>query len=139
MIESLSNFDYFQLWFLNGLSSFLNGPDFYGQARSDFKKAKRVSFRLISCELFSQIPFIYCTQFSTTPHGVCYDIVAQCDEHLSTIAGVLPVDEADSDDEDEEAPPVGSGNPAEGVTISEEPDGSDWETDEESCPDVEMA
>ncbi|OQV23999.1 hypothetical protein BV898_01958 [Hypsibius exemplaris] len=112
-----------ELWYLSGLSSFLHGPEHYAEARSDFKKAKR---------------------FSTTPHGVCYDIIAQCDEHMSTIATVLPVDEAESDDEDETATPGGSdatNKQANMTDASGEHDGLDWETDEEEGQqqDVEMS
>lgn len=83
-------------------------------------------------------------QFSVTPHGVCYEIIAQCDEHLSTIAATLPVDESDSEDEQDTTTSAlnKEGNAVE-VSQSAVPEngddpGSDWETDEEQ-QDVEMS
>ena len=89
-------------------------------------------------------------QFSTTPHGVCYDIIAQCDEHLATINTALPPgdDDGDSDDEEEAGQGKVKGEraaAATGAAMSEEADeqaGSEWETDEEEegpGGDVEMS
>ncbi|GAU90372.1 hypothetical protein RvY_02795 [Ramazzottius varieornatus] len=112
-----------ELWYLSGLAHFLHGQEWYPQARSDFKRAKK---------------------FSVTPHGVCYEIIAQCDEHLSTIAATLPVDESDSEDEQDMTTSAvkKEGNAVE-VSQSAVPEngddaGSDWETDEEQ-QDIDMS
>ncbi|XP_055334726.1 uncharacterized protein LOC129585866 [Paramacrobiotus metropolitanus] len=101
-----------ELWYLNGFSYFLHGNDYYPQARSALTKAKK---------------------FATTPHGICYDIIAQCDEHLESIAKVLPPTE-DSDNEEEVVQTEDSVNRPEQSNCED----SDWETDEEGCEDVEM-
>lgn len=73
-------------------------------------------------------------QLSTTPHGVCYDVIAQCDEHLQSIGAVLPVGEDDSDEEAADEFSVASKrNDTPIVEVDE-----DWETDEEETRDVQM-